>query len=159
MSDINKKAAAQKVFDTLCASLDARNWHYEKDVMNGNQLVHFGVKGEDIPMSFIIVVDEERQVIRLLSRLPFTVEQDKRIDLAIATTAVTNTLANGGFDYDITSGSITFRLTASFIESTIGDGMLRYLVNVSTITVDRYNDKFLALSKGLTDITDFLGGL
>ncbi len=157
MSDITKAERAKKVYDTLCASIENRGWHFNKE--EGLLLVHFGVRGDDIPMRFVLVVDEDRQLVRLTSRLPFNMAEDKRIEGAIATCAATNKLANGCFDYDITEGSITFRMTASYRESEIGEGLFLYMIDCSASTVDDFNDKFFAISKGLIDISDFLGSL
>ncbi len=154
MSEINKAEKADEVFATLCASIERRNWHFTKE--EPLRLVHFGVSGDDIPMQFILAVDEDRQLVRLMSRLPFEMGEDKRIDGAIATCAVTNKLANGCFDYDIAKGTITFRMTASYRESTIGEGLFSYLIDCAAFTVDEYNDKFLALSKNLISLSDFL---
>lgn len=157
MSEVNKGERAKEVYEALCASIENRGWHYSKE--EALLLVHFGVSGEDIPMQFIIVVDENRQLVRLMSRLPFNMEEDKRIEGAIATCAATNKLANGCFDYDIQKGSITFRMTASYRESDISDGLFRYMINCSAQTVDEYNDKFFAISKGLLSISDFLDSI
>ena len=145
----------KKVYDDLCASLDKREWHYPKH--DEDLVVTCGVAGEDIPMQFVLIVDAERQILRVLSRLPFTVPEDKRMELAIATCAASFGLADGSFDYNIANGTIDFRLTASFRESKIGDGLFEYLIGCSSFTVDRYNDKFFALCKGLISINDFIG--
>ena len=157
MSDITKAEKAKKVYDTLCASIENRGWHFNKE--EELLLVHFGVRGDDIPMRFVLVVDEDRQLVRLTSRLPFNMAEEKRIEGAVATCAATNKLANGCFDYDITEGSITFRMTASYRESDIGEGLFTYMINCSASTVDEFNDKFLAISKGVIDISDFIGSL
>lgn len=155
MAEANEMALAKKVYDDLCASLDKREWHYQKH--DEDLVVTCGVAGEDIPMQFVLIVDAERQLLRVLSRLPFTVPEDKRMELAIAACAASYGLADGSFDYDIAKGTIDFRLTASFRESKIGDGLFEYLIGCSSYTVDKYNDKFFALCKGLISINDFIG--
>ena len=154
MAEAIEMALAKKVYDDLCASLDKREWHYQKH--DEDLVVTCGVAGEDIPMQFVLNVDAERQLLSVLSRLPFTVPEDKRMELAIATCAASYGLADGSFDYDIAKGTIDFRLTASFRESKIGDGLFEYLIGCSSFTVDRYNDKFFALCKGLITINDFI---
>lgn len=154
MAEIDNIAAARTVFENLCASLDRRNWRYQRH--DDDLVVTFGVSGEDIPMDFVLAVDAGRQLLRLFSRLPFTVPEDKRMDLAIATCVASNGLADGSFDYDIAKGTIVFRMTASFRESKIGDGLFEYLIGCSSFTVDLFNDRFLALCKGLISINDFI---
>lgn len=154
MADDNKMVLAQKVFDNMCSYLDRRNWHYEKH--SEDLMITFSVSGDDLPMDFVLAVDSERQLMRLFSRIPVTVPEDKRMDLAIATCVASNGLADGSFDYDIATGKISFRLTASFRGSDIGDGLFEYLIGVSGYTVDQYNDRFFSLSKGVMSITDFI---
>ena len=154
MADANEMVLAKSVYDGLCTSLEKREWHYNKH--EEDLVVTFGVNGEDIPMQFVFAVDAERQLLRVFSKLPFTVPEEKRMDLAIATCVASNGLADGSFDYDIAKGTIVFRLTASFRESKIGDGLFEYLIGCSCCTVDEYNDKFFALCKGIISIEDFV---
>ena len=154
MTDANEMALAKKVYEDLCAALERRDWNFQRH--DEDLVITFGVNGEDIPMDFIFVVDAERQLLRVLSKLPFAVPEDKRIDIAIATCAASYGLADGSFDYDIEKGIIFFRLTSSFRNSSIGDGLFDYLVGISCFTVDKYNDKFMALSKGFISIEDFI---
>ena len=154
MADEKNNAFAKTVFTTLCDVMERRGWKYEKD--EKDLAVHFIVSGDDIPMQFILVIDAERQLIRLMSPLPFKMSEDKRIDGAIATCAASFGLADGSFDYDLTEGRIIFRMTASFRESLIGEELFHYMIECSCVTVDEYNDKFLAIDKGLLSVSDFI---
>ena len=127
---------------------------YEKE--EEKLLVHFGVNGDDIPMQFILVVDEDRQLIRLMSPLPFNMSEEKRMDGAIATCVASFGMADGSFDYDLTDGQIVFRMTASFRGSIIGDGLFQYMISCACAMVDKYNDQFLAINKGVMSINDFI---
>lgn len=154
MDDQNEMALAQTVYADLCAMLDKRGWSYKK--YEEDLVITFGVAGEDIPMDFIIGVDTERQLIRVLSKLPFTVPEDKRMELAIAACVASYGLPDGSFDYDIAKGTIVFRLTASFRESKIGDGLFEYLIGCAGVVVDEFNDRFFALCKGIISINEFI---
>ncbi|MBQ6676458.1 MAG: hypothetical protein IJM71_00260, partial [Clostridia bacterium] len=83
MDEMNGSALAETVYEDLKEYLDSMGWNYEDD--KDNLAVTFGVKGDDIPMAFIIRVDAGRQLLRVNSPLPFTVPEDKRMDMAIAT--------------------------------------------------------------------------
>ena len=154
MADENAIVCAKNIYSDLCATLDKRNWHYQKH--DNDLVITFGITGEDIPMEFVLAVDVDRQLLRVFSKLPFSVPEDKRMELAIASCVASNGLADGCFNYDIVKGTIVFRLTASFRESKLGENLFNYLIDCSCITVDRYNDKFLALCKGLISINDFI---
>lgn len=154
MADEKKMELAKQVYATLCAAIDKREWNYQKD--EDKLVAYFGVSGDDIPMQFILIVDAERQLIRVMSPLPFKMSESKRMEGAIATCVASYGMADGSFDYDLSDGTIVFRMTASFRESLIGEGLFQYLISCSCAMVDAYNDKFLAIDKGLLSITDFI---
>ena len=107
-------------------------------------------------MQFILIVDAERQLIRLLSPMPFKMSEAKRLEGAIAACVASYGMLDGSFDYDLSNGRISFRMTASFRSSQIGEELLQYMISCSCAMVDQYNDKFLAIDKGLLSISDFI---
>lgn len=149
-----KLERAQKVYETLCSTLDSHEWHYKKD--EERLSIACGAQGEDLPMEITIRVDVERQLIMLLSHLPFVISEDKRLDMAIATSIANNGMVDGSFDFDITNGHMFFRMTSSFIESEIGSELFTYMLMVSCHTIDEYNDRFLMLGKGMMSIEEFM---
>ncbi len=157
MADEKKLKNAQSVFATLCKSLDEINWKYERN--DEKLIVRFIVNGDDIPMEFIMAVDEERDLVRMLSRLPFSFSEERRVEGAIATCQINYVLADGSFDYDISKGTVYFRLTTSYKGSLISTNVLRYMVECACYTVDKYNDKLLMIEKGMLPIEDFIASL
>lgn len=157
MSEEKKLMQAKATFDVLCRTLDSDNWHYKKD--EENLRIECGARGEDLPMEITIKVDTDRQVVLLFSRLPFAIQEDKRLDVAIALSAINNTIVDGCFDYDIKSGNIFFRMTNSFLDSTIGQEVFLYMMYCSCKTIDDYNDKILMLAKGMLSMEQFLESL
>ena len=153
MSEI-KMERAKKAYATLCEALDARNWKYEK--VDDELLVHFSVNGDDLPIQYIIFVDVDRQLIRLLSHMSFDMSEDKRIDGAIATCHATYGLRDGSFDYDLSDGKIVYRMTSAFLDNEIPVSAIQYLIDFAGAVVDKYNDKFFALNKGFLTIEKFL---
>ncbi len=154
MADEKKMELAKQVYKTLCEAIENRNWKYEKD--EEKLLVHFGVNGEDLPMQLILLVDAERQLIRVLSPMPFKMSEEKRMEGSIAACAASYGMVDGNFDFDLKSGDIIFRMTASFLDSEIGEGLFQYMISCSCAMVEKYNDKFLALDKGMISIDDFV---
>ena len=149
-----KLQRAQKTFETLCQNLDEHEWHYEKD--EEKLEIECGARGDDLPMDIRIIVDADRQLIILLSIMPFVTPETKRLDTAIATSIVNNKLVDGSFDYDVTSGHMIFRMTSSFIDSEIDGEVFTYMLMVSCRTIDEYNDKFFMLGKGILPINKFI---
>jgi len=154
MTDEMKLDRAKKVYDTLCEVLEEYEWKYEKD--EDELVIKCGAQGEDLPMDIKITVSAGRQMVLLLSHMPFVIAEDKRMEGAIATCAATYVITEGSFDYDISDGTISFRMTASFRESEIGEELFMYMVAYSSAVVDEYNDKFFAVGKGLLSISDYL---
>lgn len=152
--DEESKTLAAKIFNNLCSTLDKREWKYS--TFPEDMVISFKVGGEDIPMDFVIHIDADRQLLRITSPLPFKVAEDKRMDLAIAACVASFGLADGSFDFDMAEGLIAFRLTATFRDSKIGDELFDYIIGCSCATVDKYNDRLFALSKGMLSIEEFI---
>ncbi len=154
MADEMKMQSAMKVMNTICQMYDDMEFRYERH--DEDLVITCSIRGDDIPMDFIITIDAEREVVRFLSRMPFNVPEDKRIDLAVAVALANYGLINGSFDYDMSDGEIRFRMTASYIDSDLGKGLFKYMTFASASTVDRYNDRFMMLCKGLITVEQFL---
>lgn len=145
---------ANQIYWTLCDALDERGWSYEKE--EDKLLVHFGVSGNDIPMQILILVDADRQLIRVMAPIGFRMKEDKLLDGAIACTVASYGMVDGNFDYDVSDGSIVYRLTASYRGSKIGKGLFHYLIDCTCVTVDDYNEKFFGLNTGTLTLQDFI---
>lgn len=149
-----KMIQAKQVYQTLCKALDDNDWHYKKD--DEKLKVECGARGDDLPMDLTIHVDADRQLIMLISHLPFVIAEDKRLDVAVAVSYINNMLVDGCFDYDVTSGHLFFRMTNSFIESQIHAAVCMYLIYCACQTIDEYNDKLLMVGKGMLSIEQFI---
>ncbi len=144
----------QQVFETICKMFDDIGYRYDR--RDDDHVIVCRVQGEDIPMEFFFFVRDEREIVKLVSPIPFTVPEDKRVDIALATTFLNNRFIDGNFDFDLGTGKIYFRLTASFIESDLGKKLFDYMLSLSTAIVDDYNDKFLMISKGMVSVQQFI---
>ena len=154
MADELKMARAKKVYETVCAALDHRGWSYGKEEQE--LLVHFTVSGDDIPMQMMIFVQEEQELVTVLSPLPFKMSENKRIEGAIATCVASYGMMDGSFDFDMAKGSIAFRLVSSYRDSVLGEGVIQYMISCACAMADQYNDRFLALDKGMISIQEFI---
>lgn len=145
---------AQATFATLCQMLTNEEWKFKKD--EEKLTIECGAQGEDLPIQITIEVDAKREIVFLFSPLPCVTPEDKRLDMAIAISAVNNSMADGCFDYDVATGRTFFRLTNSFKDSTLGEGLFKHMLMLACHVVDHYNDKFLMLSKGMIEMEKFL---
>lgn len=145
---------AKAEFNTLCRTLDNENWKYKKK--EEELTIECGARGDDLPMDLVFRVNADKRLVTLFSHLPFAIQDDKRLDLAIGISALNNVLVDGCFDYDIKSGHIFFRMTNSFVDSTLGEEVYGYMLYCACRTIDDYNDKFLMLAKGMMSMEQFL---
>ncbi len=145
---------AKKIYDTMVSALHARDWSFEED--EDNLAIISGYQGEDIPIRFYIVVDPKKEVIRFMSPMPFKVVEDKRVDVALAVCVANYGMVNGSFDYDLNTGSIFFRLTTSYCGCEIGEGFFMDMISTAVLTTDRYNDKFMMMSKDMMSLSEFI---
>lgn len=151
MADAKLDNHAKEVYETLCGVLDKKGIKYEnigKD-SNGDWTVRFTGKGEDLPMECALFVDVERQLVCMMSRLPFSFSEEKRVDGAVVVTYANNKITDGYFDYNMETGRIIFKTTSSIRNSTISEELLNYMLSICITTVDEFNDKFLMIDKGL----------
>ena len=99
MSGAMELRKAREVYCNLVNMLDTRNWKYEK--FDDDLVIRSGIKGDDLPIEFIIFVKPDNQVVQFISKLPFNIPEDKRVDAAIAVCVANYGLVDGSFDYDI----------------------------------------------------------
>ncbi len=144
---------AQAVFDALRRTMDRLEWHYKvvKDLT-----LECGAKGDDLPMELTVKVDAERCLIRLISLLPFSIPEDKRLDVVVAISALNNALVDGCFDLDLGDGALFFRMTNSYADSELGPEVFEYLLYSSCQVIDEYNDRFFMLSKGMLSLEKWI---
>ena len=145
---------AREVYYSIISMLDNINWSYDRD--DEKLVIKSGVKGDDLPVEFLVVVNAKNEVVQFLSQLPFNAPEDKRIDMAIAVNVVNWNLVDGSFDYNISDGKIIFRMTSSYRDSYLSEELFKYLIMVASSTVDNYNDKFFMITKGMMTIQQFV---
>lgn len=154
MAEVNMNKA-REVYASLVSTLDKRGWKFERH--DADLVISSGVKGDDLPIEFILVVNAKQQVVEFLSRLPFEMPENKRVEGAVAVCAANDGLCDGSFDYNLQNGKITFRMTSSFCgETVLGEELFEYMIYVASATVDRFNDKFLMLAKNAITLAQFI---
>lgn len=154
MSEEKVIKQSQVVYSTLCEMLDEHGWHYQKD--EENMSIDCGVQGEDLPMPIRIIVDVKRQLITLVSQIPFIVDENRRKVMAVAVSKANYGLSDGSFDYDYHKGILCFRITSSYRDSLIGKDLFEYMLMCASFTVDAYNDKFLMVTKSDMSVDEIL---
>ena len=153
MSEVeNKKARA--VYDSLCAALQANNWNFRK--VEKDLVVVASIKGDDFPIDFVLRVNPDIEKITFISYLPTKAPEDKRVDFALAVCQANYSLTQGRFDYDISDGTISYENYTSFKFNEINPEHYEYLIMVSAGIIDKYNDKFFMIEKGVMTVNQFI---
>lgn len=144
---------ARDIYNSLCEMLDAKNFKYIKHA--DKTTIAFAMVGDDFPMQFVLIIDAERELVRLISTNVATFPEDKRLEGAIVTSQTNYRLMDGSFDYDVMTGKVSFRITTSFADSLISKEVLEYMIGIASYTVDDYNDKFFMVAKGKMTLEEF----
>ena len=153
MTDELKLRNAKSVYKISCDLFDEKELVYKK--FEEDLVVTLTMNGDDLPMVFVFKVDEERELIRILSRLPVVFQGERCLDGAIATSQINYGLPDGSFDFNFEKGEIIFRITSSYKGCTVSKDLIDYMMSCACYTVDDYNDKLLALSEGKISLNDF----
>ena len=115
--------------------------------------------GQDLPIQMAFRIYGERCLLVLLSKLPFTIPEDKRLDMVIAVSAINNRMAFGSFDFTVDRDSVIYRLSNCFTDCTPGSELFKWSIICAFRTVDEYNDKLQALVEGKQSVEQFLASL
>ncbi len=154
MADFKDIERAKATFQMLCKALENNDWKFQKD--EEKLSIECGARGDDLPIRLNVDIDADGMIAILISHLPFIVQEDKRLDVAIVVSIINNNLVDGCFDFNIETGTLLFRMTNSFLESTISDSVFEYLIFCSCHTIDEYNDKLLMVAKGMLSVEKFI---
>ncbi|MBQ7408578.1 MAG: hypothetical protein IJW13_04815 [Clostridia bacterium] len=134
------------VFQTVKNALDNIGWHYDA---NEQELrISLGVDGDDIPMDFDISIDSEKEIINLYSHMPFELNDEKQLELSLATNFINNQLIDGSFDYSPKDKVLLFRMSCCYVDSLLSTKVIDYMLDFSCFATDKYNDKLAKLNQG-----------
>ncbi|MBQ7857744.1 MAG: YbjN domain-containing protein [Oscillospiraceae bacterium] len=145
---------AKAIYEMLCQTMDGHNWKYSGDPER--LLIESGTKTEDLPIKFWVQVDAERQLVSLVSSLPFRVKAEKRLEAAVAVCAINDRLADGCFRYNVTTGDLMFVSTNSFRENSLSKEAFTFMIFIACKIIDEYNEKIFTLVTGGVSLQDFL---
>lgn len=152
-----QKKTAQTTFETLTRYLDKEELRYDVVCQDGEDyIVSLTIRGDDLPMEFLIVVNVERGIIMVKSREFTKFSEEKLNDAAKAVCALNYQLADGSYALDLETGAVWWTITSCFKGSLIGEEVIEHLIGMSVAVVDEYNEKFMMLNMGVLDLEGFL---
>ncbi len=151
MSEVNMEHA-QAVYASICAALDEMEFNYKK--YEDDLVVVFGHRGKDFNHDLLLAVEAEREAIRLMEKLPITVNPEKAAEFAVAICRANYGIVCGKFTYDM-KDEISFELNQFYSGSLISPENIRRMILALAMTVEAYDDKFMALNNGYLTPDDF----
>ena len=117
MTDKEKLINAQKIYKIICDYFDKNKWVYTKT--EDKLRVNLSMQGDNMPMEIALDIDVKRELINLYVKLSFVFNDEKRIDGSLATSLINYRLYDEAFDYNVKSGEVYLRQTASYRGSVV----------------------------------------
>lgn len=154
---MDKKQAAQNVYKQLGNYLANQDIKYDHNDEEMN--IWFAMRGDDLRILLDITIDEKNQMVKVLSPLEFKIPQELCEDVALVINQLNFMIINGSIDFDFETGSLAYRINATFEDSIIGDGTLHYLIGTAVNTVEEFNDKLYMIANGAMTCKQYLDKL
>ncbi len=145
MIDEDMAKQARRVFKTACTIFDEKGFKCEKDEENFS--ISCCMQGDDLDITIEIKIDPEVYSVLVYSVMPFRVLPEKKDAMAVAVSRANWGLPDGIFDYNYEHGKILFRTNMCYKDSLISNDVFNYMVGIVCYFVDKYNDRFFAVSK------------
>lgn len=149
-----KTHAGLNAYRTLISMMNNEGLKYTS--FDDKLRVELGFNTDDLDVNLICIIDEDRELVRIFSSLPFKFPEDKRVDGAVAATVANHGMVNGSFDFDMSDGEMLFKCVNSYKDGGFNEEIANYMINVTVSTVDNYNDRFFGVAKGMISIQDFI---
>lgn len=151
--DIQQKHAKQ-AYQLILDALEDRKWQYHAD--DENQRVAFSVSNNQITMHFLISSETEGQYISLLSFFPFCIEENKKVEIALAISYINYSIINGHFDMDLDEGRVLFRMATIFDGSLLSKDVVQYMIDCAGSTVNQYYNSLSQINEGAMTVDDLI---
>lgn len=130
---------SKQIFNSLCEVMQDIDFSYDKK--EDELVILSGAQGKDLPMSFMLRVSDERQIVSFVSVIPVEVHQKILNNVIIALNEINMYLLDGCFAYDTSQSRIVFRSALTYKDAMIGKGALKRMIILSLSAVDTFNGK------------------
>lgn len=152
MADVHAEEMGKAIYNSICSVLENMGLSYRK--AEDDMVVMFGHRGEDMNHNLWMVVNVEKEAIQLYERLPFDIDKERSAEIAKAIAYVNDCLLIGKFTYNM-EDRLMFEVSQIFSGSLIGEATIKRMILSLAVSVEEYDDKFLALNKGYLKAEDF----
>ncbi len=143
------------LYESIAKVLDGLGITYKR--FEDDLVIVFSHRGEDMNHEILLAVNEKQEAIQMMERLPIKISPEYAYEVAAAACIVNSQILIGKFTYKMEQ-NLTFEVAQVFDGSLIGEDALKRMILTLVITVENYDDKFMALNKGYLKHTDFIQG-
>ena len=149
---------AKTIYQSLTGFFAEVNYRYKVVAEEPDRIyvLEYGVRGEDIPMDFRILIEVERGIMKFISPQPVRFSPEKRAEAALAICAINDAIVDGSYSMDLKDGTVMYMQTTCYRGSLISSEVFRYMIGLSNSIVDAFNDKLLMLQNGIMDLDAFI---
>ena len=148
------EAEGKAMFSLIQNVLKEKQADYEADEYRLSLTFRAKHGRKQIPITML--VDAPRQLILVMSWLPFQVRPIRRVDMAVATLYAGSTLSEGKLVYQIFDGSIHYRTEGIYARSEIGSTYIDHLITSAVVAVEKYSQQLQLLNDGDISLKTFL---
>lgn len=133
-------ARAREMYGVLTGLLDEAGIAYSANEQSLS--VSSTAVGNDLPMPFTFLIDPSRELLAIVSDLPFSVPESRTFHTALGVCAANSVTFEGRFDFDYRAGRMRFVITSSYAAGDIDKKIFDHMLSVALNTIDMYNDRF-----------------
>lgn len=127
----------QFAFEDLVAILQEDGVKFTSREEEGFLMAGFS-GGRHGPVQLLARVDGQRDVLTLSFRLPLTIPEDKRLEMAEAVTRANYGLVVGSFEMDMRDGELNYKVVVPIDEAMLSHAQFRHCMGAALMTVQRY---------------------
>lgn len=151
------RAQGEAVFQTLCRALGEDNFHYRTDRNDDGSLVAFGgVRLKSFPTTLIAVVRPQIWLVSFLAKIPCTVPESRRFEVAAAVAAANYNRHEGRFDYNLGTGEISWCMTENYYDSTPGKGLYQLMLANTVAMLNDVGGPLAEVAEGKITLAEFV---
>ncbi len=144
---------AKFTYRTLLYAVKKKGWTCGND--DNNLSIDYGVNGENLHMNFVVSIDADRKLVRLISKLPLKFDIKRIVAGAISICTANYYFDDGCFDINLNDGTVQYRLTTSYRDSNISAEVLIYFMDFAVWAIDKFYTSLQDVTDGKMDAAQF----
>lgn len=137
------------LFETIVGFFDRDGWKYRR--LGTHEAIEMGVAGEHGTYRVVVVVDQDRSVVRFLTFIEGKVPETRRRDVMEYLTRANYGLLLGNFEMDLADGEVRFKCAVDTEGGELSYTQYQNLLYTSVAMQDRYFPGLQTVLQGLAD--------